>query len=123
MPSQFSRLVCVAPEHWPLLANVQLSTTTLAEEDEGKVLVDAEGEELGVVTEVEGDVGYVDPDPGLSESALAAFGQADHNEDDIVIEDDIVAVITDEEVRLRGDDQVNSLTNQCPVNRPPPLIM
>ena len=76
---------------------------TLTKEDAGKVLVDAEGEELGVVTEVEGNVGYVDPDPGLGESAMAAFGQADHNEDDLVIEDDIVAAITDEEVRLRGD--------------------
>lgn len=76
---------------------------TLTEEDEGKVLVDAEGEELGVVTEVEGNVGYVDPNPGLGEAALAAFGHADHNEDDLVIEDDIVAAITDEEIRLRGD--------------------
>lgn len=85
------------------MANPQLNTVTLTEEDEGKVLVDAEGEELGVVTEVEGNVGYIDPNPGLGEAALAAFGHADHNEDDLVIEDDIVAAITDEEIRLRGD--------------------
>lgn len=77
--------------------------TTLAEEDEGKVLVDAEGEELGIVAEVEGNVGYVDPNPGLGDAVLAAFGHADHDEDDLVIKDDIVAAITDEEVRLRGD--------------------
>ena len=52
---------------------------TLPEDDEGEVLVSAEGEELGVVTKEEGNVGYVNPNLGLGEAVLAAFGYADRN--------------------------------------------
>jgi hypothetical protein len=76
---------------------------TLKEEDEGKVLVDAEGETLGVVTEVENNVAYVDPDPGVAEAVMATFGHADANRDDLTVEGEIVVEVTDEELRLGED--------------------
>lgn len=76
---------------------------TLKEEDEGKVLVDAAGEELGVVTEVVNNVAYVDPNPGVGEAVMAAFGRADANADDLAVEGEIVEAVTDEEIRLPED--------------------
>lgn len=76
---------------------------TLKEEDEGKVLVDAAGEELGVVTEVVDNVAYVDPDPGVGEAVIAALGRADANADDLAVEGEIVEAVTDEEIRLPED--------------------
>ena len=76
---------------------------TLKEEDEGKVLVDAEGEELGVVTEVADNVAYVDPDPGVGEAVMAAFGRADSNADDLAVEGEKIDSVTDEELHLPAD--------------------
>ena len=76
---------------------------TLTEEDEGKILVDADGEELGIVTGVEDGRGYFDPDPSVSEGVLAAFGRASTDADDLVLPFGAVETVTDEEVRLAGD--------------------
>ncbi|GAA0298102.1 hypothetical protein [Halarchaeum salinum] len=76
---------------------------TLTSEDEGKILVDVEGEELGVVTEVESNTAWVDPDPGLGEAVLAAFGWTEKNEDDYTIAGDLVDTVTDEEIRVDVD--------------------
>lgn len=76
---------------------------TLKEEDEGKVLVDAEGEELGVVTEVKDNVAYVDPDPGVGEAVMATFGRADANPDDLAVEGEKIDSVTDEELHLPAD--------------------
>jgi hypothetical protein len=76
---------------------------TLTAEDEGKILVDEEGEELGVVTEVEDDTAWVDPDPGLGEATLAAFGWAEKNEDDYTVEGELVVTVTGQEIRLDAD--------------------
>jgi hypothetical protein len=79
---------------------------TITEEDEGKVLVDTEGEEFGVVTDVEDSVAYVDPDPGIGEAVLAVLGRADRDDDALVVEGEIIETISDEEIRLSGDVEV-----------------
>ncbi len=76
---------------------------TLTEEDEGKILVDAEGEELGIVTEVDAGTAYVDPDPGLGEAALATFGWAEADVQDCTVEGEVVVTVTDQEIRLNED--------------------
>jgi len=76
---------------------------TLTAEDEGKVLVDTEGEELGVVTGVESNTAWVDPEPGLAHATLAAFGWADKDEEDYTVLGEAVATVTEEEVRLERD--------------------
>jgi len=52
---------------------------TLSSDDEGKFLVDAEDEQIGIVTEVDtaANVAYVDPDPGIGEAWLQGFGYGD----------------------------------------------
>lgn len=73
--------------------------------DEGKFLVDADGEQLGIVSEVDAatDVAYVDPDPGIAESWIEGFGYGDADEDDIRVPFDAVSTVTDEEVRVAVD--------------------
>jgi hypothetical protein len=79
---------------------------TITGEDKGKVLVDTEGEEFGVVTDVEDNVAYVDPDPGIGEAVLAVLGRADRDDDALVVEGEIVETVTEEEIRLSGDVEV-----------------
>jgi len=76
---------------------------TLTSEDEGKFLVDVEGEQLGIITAVEENTAWVDPEPGLGEAVLAAFGWTDKGEDDYTVEGDVVDTVTGEEVRVDAD--------------------
>jgi len=79
--------------------------TVLSTADEGKVLMDTEAEEIGVVTEVDTDeqVAYVEPDPGLAEAMLQGLGFGDADEDDIAVPADSVATVTDTEIRVDID--------------------
>lgn len=77
----------------------------LSSDDEGKFLVDAEGEQLGIVTEVDSmsSVAYVEPDPGIGEAWIQGFGYGDADEDDIRVPFDAVETVTDEEIRVAAD--------------------
>lgn len=79
--------------------------TVLSTADEGKVLMDVEGEEIGVVTEVDADeqVAYVEPDPGIGEAVLQGFGFGEADEDDIEVSAESVATVTDTEIRVSTD--------------------
>ncbi|GGN12904.1 hypothetical protein [Halarchaeum nitratireducens] len=76
---------------------------TLTSEDEGKILVDVEGEEFGVVTEVESNTAWVDPDPGLGDAVLAALGWSERDGDDYTVEGDLVDTVTEGEIRVNVD--------------------
>lgn len=67
--------------------------------------MDAEGEEIGVVTAVdpEAQVAYVDPEPGIGDAIIQGLGYGDANEDDIEVPSDSVATVTDTEVRVSID--------------------
>lgn len=79
--------------------------TVLSTADEGKVLMDIEGEEIGIVTEVDTDeqVAFVEPDAGLAESVVQGLGFGDADEDDIQVPADTVATVTDTELRVKAD--------------------
>ena len=79
--------------------------SVLSTEDEGKYLMDIEAEQIGIVTEVDTDaqVAYVEPDPGVAEAALQAFGFGDANEDDIEVPAESVETVTDTELRVARD--------------------
>jgi sporulation protein YlmC with PRC-barrel domain len=79
--------------------------TVLSTADEGKVLMDIEGEEIGVVTEVDTDeqVAFVEPDPSISEAVVQGLGYGDSDEDDIEVPADSVATVTDTEIRADTD--------------------
>lgn len=76
---------------------------TLTNEDVGKALVDAEGEQLGIVTGVEDGTAYADPDPDLGEAFLEAFGWAEVHDDDLAVPTDAIDTVTDAEVRVSRD--------------------
>ncbi len=73
---------------------------SLSAEDEGKVLVDADGQTIGIVTTVEENTAYVDPDAGITAAVMSAIGRGETNEDAIVVEGDLVETVTDAELRL-----------------------
>ena len=77
----------------------------LSTADEGKYLMDAEGEQIGIVTEVdpETNVAYVEPEPDLGEAILQGYGFGDADEDDIEVPGESVATITDTELRVPKD--------------------
>lgn len=78
-------------------------TPTLSESDEGKRVLDSEGEEVGMITEVRGKTAYVDPDPGLTDTIRSKLGWGSAADDSFPIQSDKVASITDDEVRLQTD--------------------
>lgn len=77
----------------------------LSSDDEGKFLIDGEGEQIGIVTEVDSDEGiaYVEPDPGIAEAWIQGFGYGDADEDDIKVPEDVVETVSSEEIRVDVD--------------------
>jgi hypothetical protein len=70
------------------------------EDDEGKTVVNADGEEVGIVTAVEHGTAHVDPDPGITDKIMSALGWSDQDEDTYPLQEESVEAITDDEVRL-----------------------
>ena len=76
---------------------------TLTDDEEGKTVVDASGEPLGLITAVEDETAAVKPNPDLAESIAARLGWGSADENDYTVHADAVGEITDDEVRLRSD--------------------
>lgn len=74
--------------------------TTMTEDDEGKRVTTATGEDVGRVMEVRGGTAYVEPDPGLTDSIRSTLGWGEADEDTYPIREDRVGTITDDEIRL-----------------------
>jgi sporulation protein YlmC with PRC-barrel domain len=79
--------------------------TVLSTNDEGKFLMDNEGEQIGIVTEVDAEeqVAYVEPEPDVAEAIIQGLGFGDADEDDIEVPADSVATVTDTEIRVARD--------------------
>lgn len=74
--------------------------TVLTEEDEGKPVVDASGDTLGMIEEVRGETAYIDPDPGIVDRIKSKLGWGEADEDDYPLDQENVARVTDDEVEL-----------------------
>lgn len=74
--------------------------TVITEEDEGKPVVGAEGQELGMVEEVRGNTAYINPEPGLVDRIRSKLGWGEADEEDYTIDEKSIDQITDDEVRL-----------------------
>jgi hypothetical protein len=79
--------------------------TVLSIEDEGKFLMDIEGEQIGIVTGVDPaeQVAYVDPEPGVAESMIQGLGFGETSEDDIEVPASSIETVTDSELRVNKD--------------------
>lgn len=74
--------------------------TELTNDDEGKTVVTADGDTVGMVTGVEGDRAYVDPDAGLTDQIKSTLGWENVDEDDYAVEASQIDDVTDDEIRL-----------------------
>lgn len=73
-----------------------------SEDDEGKSVV-ANGEEVGIVAEVEHGTAYVDPDPGITDKIKAKLDWGERDDDTYPLQEQAVDSITDDEIRLRSN--------------------
>ena len=80
-----------------------MARTRLTEQDEGKTVINADGEEVGIISGFRGGQAYVDPDPGITDKIMSKLGWQDADEDDYAREADHVEQVTDDEVHLSGD--------------------
>ena len=80
-----------------------MSGTTVSESDEGKEVVNAHGDIIGIVSGVRRGTAYVDPDPGITDEIMSKLGWNSTDDEDYPLEQSRVDVITDDEVRLKRD--------------------
>ncbi|WP_418280347.1 PRC-barrel domain containing protein [Halorubrum sp. DTA98] len=80
-----------------------MARTTVTEDDEGKRVVNATGDEIGMVTEVKGGMAYVDPDPGITDSIRSKLGWGKTDTEDFGLEANRIESVTDDEIRLKDD--------------------
>lgn len=69
-------------------------------DDEGKTVVDSNGQKIGMVSEVRSGTAYVDPDPGLTDSIRSKLGWGEADQEDFELEEDRIHTVTDDEIRL-----------------------
>lgn len=74
--------------------------TTLSDSDEGKEVVNANGETIGRVVDVQHGTAHVDPDPGLTDSIMSKLGWADSDEETYQLDSSAIESVTDDEIRI-----------------------
>lgn len=77
----------------------------ITETEEGKTVVNADGEEIGIVSEVHDNVAAVESDPDLTDEMKAKLGweATDPETDTYRLREEAVRTTTDDEVHLRGE--------------------
>jgi hypothetical protein len=82
------------------------ATTTPSDDDEGKTVYDASGDEVGMVVDVKGDTIYVDPHPSIADKFKSVLGW-DMDEDDAhPIPGNRIARITDRRIELVDESEM-----------------
>lgn len=74
---------------------------TITDDEEGKPVVAADGEQVGRVVSVEHGTAYVDADPGITDTIMSKLGWGDTDEDSYPLQEESIETITDDEIRLR----------------------
>lgn len=76
------------------------NNVTLTEDDEGKKVVNKNGDEVGRVVEVQHGTAQIDPDPGLTDTIKSKLGWADSDEESYRLDADSVERVSDDEIHL-----------------------
>lgn len=76
---------------------------TLTETAVGKDVVDASGETVGIVSEVDDGTAYINVDPHLSDRLLAKFNWGHASEDDYPVDASDVAAVDRNRITLLDD--------------------
>ncbi|GAB7019463.1 hypothetical protein [Halostagnicola bangensis] len=74
----------------------------ITNDEVGKTVVDAKGKTLGIVSSVEDDTAFVDPNPSLLEQLLSKIGMEDTDGEEYRVTEDMLESVG-EEVVLRGE--------------------
>jgi hypothetical protein len=74
---------------------------SFTDDDEGKKVINADGETVGLVSEVTHGTAYVDPDPGIAEKLMSKLGWSDRDDDDYPLQESAVDRVDDDAVHLR----------------------
>lgn len=69
-------------------------------DDEGKRVVNADGDQIGIIETVEGGTPHVDPDPGVTDTIKSKLGWGDADDETYKLDEQNIESITDDEVRL-----------------------
>lgn len=73
----------------------------ITDDEVGKDIVNADGEKIGMVTEVRHGTAYVDPDPSLTDKLMAKLGWEHTDDEAYPLQKSQIEEITDDEIRLR----------------------
>lgn len=74
----------------------------VTDDDQGKAVVNTNGEKIGMVTEIKSGTAYVNADPSLTDTIRSKLGWSDADQDDYVLDEDHIDTVTDDEIRLKG---------------------
>lgn len=74
----------------------------VTDDDQGKPVVNSDGDKIGMVTEVKSGTAYVNADPGITDTIRSKLGWNDADEDDYALNEDHIESVTDDEIRLRS---------------------
>lgn len=80
-----------------------MERTTVTDDDEGKKVVNAAGETIGMVSTVRDGVAHVDPDPGIADTIRSKLGWGKADEGDYALEATRIDTVTDDEIRLKDE--------------------
>ena len=73
------------------------------DDDIGKSVVNANGDEVGIVAAVEHGTAHIEPDPGITDTIKAKLGWEGTGEEAYPLQEQAVARVTDDEIRLESD--------------------
>jgi hypothetical protein len=77
-------------------------TLNIDESLEGNRVVNANGDEVGMISSVRGGTAYVDPDPGLTESIKSKLGWEDVDSDDYPLREEAIDFVEEDEIHLKS---------------------
>jgi len=77
-----------------------MTQRSFTEDDEGTTVVDADGNEIGIVSVVRDNQIYVNPDPGIADEIKAKLGWDSVDKKDYPVEAASIERATDDEIRL-----------------------
>ena len=80
-----------------------MSQEPLTENDKGKRVVNANGDKIGMISDVRGGTAYVDPNPGITDRIKSKLGWSDSDADDYPLDRTKIDRVTDDEVRLKRE--------------------
>ncbi|EJN61438.1 hypothetical protein [Halogranum rubrum] len=76
-------------------------TFNITDDEVGKKVIAADGDEIGLVTEVRHGTAYVDADPSLTDKLMSKLGWEHTDDDAYPLQKSEIETITDDEIRLR----------------------